>query len=102
MAKAPEAKVKDVIRSALRAVGDSLWFFMPIGGMFSMPGIPDFVGVYRGRFFAIEAKSATGRPTKMQLAVHELIRKAGGVVEIVKPGDVAIQQQVQDLLYKCL
>jgi len=100
VAKTPEAKVKDAIRAELKAAGEDLWFFMPIGGMFSIPGIPDFVGLRRGRFFAIEAKSATGRPTKMQLDVHELIRKAGGVVEIIKPGDVPIQQQVQDLLSK--
>jgi len=101
MAKTPEGRVKDEVREELKRYTPAVWWFMPIGGMFSMPGIPDIVGVARGKFFAIEVKSAKGRPTKMQLAVHTLIEDAGGVIAIVKPGEVDIEQQVRAVLARC-
>jgi Holliday junction resolvase len=41
-------------------------------------GIPDIVGCVHGRFFAIEAKTQSGRATKAQHYIASLIRSAGG------------------------
>lgn len=55
MAKTPEAKVKDAIKKELLARG--IWYFMPIGGPFTVHGIPDFICCWDGQFLAIEAKA---------------------------------------------
>lgn len=49
-------------------------------------GGSDFVGVLapRGRWFALEAKSATGRATPEQLAFLALVRRMGGFACIVR------------------
>jgi len=79
MAKTPEGKVKDEIKAYLRLLGDECWFFMPVPGGFGVRGIPDFIGCYRGKFFAIEAKAGTGKTTAFQQAVGEKIVAAGGI-----------------------
>ena len=51
-------------------------------------GIPDFIGCYQGRFFAIETKTKNGTPTLRQTLVMGAIRKAGGLVWVVNEGNV--------------
>jgi len=46
-------------------------------------GIPDFIGCYRGQFFAIECKTKTDT-SPIQKATIPLIRAAGGIVIIAK------------------
>lgn len=50
-------------------------------------GTPDLIACVQGRFLALEVKSATGRPSPIQLHQIEMIRQAGGVVEIVRSVD---------------
>lgn len=52
----PEGKVKQAIKGFLRSLA-SCWFFMPAAHGYGVNGIPDFVGCYKGVFFAIEAKA---------------------------------------------
>lgn len=72
----PEGKVKAKIDLLLKYV--SAWYFKPVSNGLGTHGIPDFVGCYQGRFFTIEAKSATGKPTALQMAQKEKIERAGG------------------------
>lgn len=61
-----------------------LWFFKVAGGGFQRAGVPDIVGVWQGRFFALEIKRpGVGRLTALQRAAIESIRAAGGVAEVV-------------------
>lgn len=60
----------------------------------SLRGLPDIVGVYRGRFFAwelkkskAEAKKKTGRIV-LQMYILLQIRKAGGIAEMVHPDNL--------------
>lgn len=87
----PEGKVKDAIKKYLTKKGVWFagkappplvtgWMYMPLAGPLGVSGIPDFVGIYRGRPFFIEAKAPGGRPTDIQTIRHDEIRKAGGVV----------------------
>ena len=55
-------------------------------------GVPDILGCYRGRFIALEVKSASGKPSKIQQAQLDAIKKAGGIT-----GVVTSLQQVQKL-----
>jgi VRR-NUC domain len=55
-------------------------FFKIVGGdsPFQETGIPDLVGVYRGRFVGLEAKTPGGHVSPKQRRVLDEIEKAGG------------------------
>ena len=84
----PEAKVKKEIRTVLDTL-PGCWYFMPAASVYGRRGVPDFVGLWHGRFFAIEAKSSTGKTTKLQDREIERITAAGGVVGVCRSGDDA-------------
>ena len=50
-------------------------------------GIPDIICCYKGRFFAFEVKTETGRVTNLQKAIIERINRAGGVAVVVRSVD---------------
>ena len=50
-------------------------------------GIPDIIVCYKGRFYGLEAKVGTNKPTRLQEATIAEIRKAGGVAGVVKSVD---------------
>ena len=79
----PEGVVKRDIKAYLKTI-DRLWFFMPVPTGYGVRGLPDFVGCYRGRFFAIEAKSGTGTVSPWQHKMAENITMAGGVWLLVR------------------
>lgn len=74
----PEALIKKDLKVFLTNVPE-LWFFMPVPGGYGVRGIPDFIGCYRGRFFAIEAKSDIGKLSPWQERIRDKITLAGGV-----------------------
>lgn len=54
------------------------------------PGGSDLIGCYRGRFVALEIKTATGRLTVEQVRFAELVSRLGG--------EHAVLRSVQDAL----
>ena len=54
------------------------------GGMYGTAGIPDIIACIGGRFFGFEAKTDTGKPTKLQEATIRKINDSGGVAAIVR------------------
>ena len=48
------------------------------------PGTPDILCCYKGRFYAFEVKSETGKPTKLQLYRITEIQSAGGEAHVVR------------------
>jgi Holliday junction resolvase len=94
----PEGKVKDEIKKAL-AARTQMWWFMPIGGFMSRIGVPDFIGVYKGRFFAIEAKAEKGKLTKLQAKTIDAITQCGGLAAVIQPQpNMTITEAVHALL----
>lgn len=81
MKNTPEGKVKTRIKKRLDSMG--AWYFMPVAGIMGRIGIPDFIGCYNGRFFAIEAKAGKGKVTLMQERVIGAIVAAGGLAHAV-------------------
>lgn len=75
----PEGSVKLKIKEYLKGLAPALWFFMPVGNGYGVRGIPDFIGVFRGRFFAIEAKAPGAAPKPWQRIIMEAITLAGGL-----------------------
>lgn len=83
MAKTKEGLVKDKVRLILKSYGDTVYYFMPIGGPFSRIGVPDIVGCHNGKFFSIECKTRGKKPTTLQEYEMGLARKAGGTAIVV-------------------
>jgi hypothetical protein len=94
----PEALVKRDIKRALDKY-PRMWYYMPVASRYSVAGIPDFVGCYKGRFFAIEAKAAKGRTTPLQDRTIHAIDAAYGSVGVVQPMLLStIEEQVATIL----
>lgn len=55
------------------------------GNAYSTNGTPDILACVNGYFLAIEVKAPEGKPTELQLAKIDQIRKAGGFAYVVYP-----------------
>lgn len=73
-----ESAVVASIEGAIRAAGG---YVIKTHGDGKRAGLPDLIGCYRGRFFAIEVKAPgkEGTLTKRQAAELERIRRRGGI-----------------------
>lgn len=80
----PEGLVKFKIKEYLKGLAPSLWFFCPMMNGYGMSGVPDIVGLYKGRFFAIEVKRPGGKPKPWQNLVMNAITLAGGLVIVAE------------------
>ena len=90
----PERLVKMAVRRVLDEYG--CWYFMPMMNGYGRTGIPDFVGCYKGKFFAIEAKAEGGTVTPNQQRELLAIVEHDGVCVVAK-GETA-EQQVRRML----
>ena len=81
MAKVPEALVKRQVRGMLEEFG--AWFFMPFMMGVGNAGVPDFMGIHKGRGFGIECKAGKNKPTKLQERELGRIVQAGGFALVV-------------------
>lgn len=81
MAQTPEAKVKKIVTDQLKQLG--AYYFYPVTGGFGRSGVPDIVGCFKGRFFAIECKAGKNKPTPLQQKNMGEIAHAGGLVWVV-------------------
>ena len=80
MTQTPEGKVKDAIKKYLKSVG--AYYHMPVQSGMGAPTL-DFVGCYKGFFFAIEAKAPGKKPTARQkLTIKEMEAAGAGVFVI--------------------
>lgn len=76
----PEGKIKAQVAKMLKKIG--AYYFFPATGGYGRSGVPDIVGCYEGRFFAIECKAAGKKPTALQAREMRLIQDAGGYVTV--------------------
>jgi hypothetical protein len=86
MAATKESLVKNKVKKILDTY--NAYYFMPIGGPYSRPGIPDIVGCYNGVYFAIECKAGKGKTTALQDRELSLISKAGGIAIVVNENNL--------------
>jgi hypothetical protein len=89
---ASEADVKREVKRILDRIG--AFYFMPPSGAFGRTGISDFIGVHRGKFFAIETKFGRNSATTMQLRFGMNVQTHGGVFMVVNETNL---EDVQDL-----
>ncbi|MCI0562565.1 MAG: hypothetical protein MN733_29110, partial [Nitrososphaera sp.] len=71
------------IKAALKALGSDCHFFMPVQTGYGRRAV-DFIGCYKGRYFAVEAKRADGkgRLTALQAKFLATVQKAGGITVV--------------------
>lgn len=88
-----EAQIQDAIRLALNHP-DGVWWRNNIGSAerrgvhikFGVggPGGADLIGLFRGRFVAIEIKTPTGRQFPEQVQFQALVERKGGVYAVLR------------------
>jgi len=76
-----EGRVKQKLVRFLNSLQPVPYFFSPQTGGYGRSGLPDIVGCWQGRFFAIECKAEgkLGNTTALQQREMEKICEAGGV-----------------------
>lgn len=77
------------------------YYYMPVQQGAGVSGIPDFVGHFHGRFFAIETKAQGKKPTPFQRRQIEAINCRGErafVVDSVEAAQ-ALKQTLLNLLF---
>lgn len=63
------------------------YFFKIAQGPYSMIGIADIIGVYEGRFIALEVKAEKGKLTVLQDRFLRKVRSCRGVADVVRSVD---------------
>lgn len=82
-ATTPEAKIKQKIKKVLDNYrNDGIYYHMPVPGGYGTSTL-DYLGFFRGRGFAIEAKRPGGKPTDRQRGTIEAIERAEAAVFVV-------------------
>lgn len=86
MAMTPEGKVKKKVTDQLKKLG--VYYFFPLTGGYGASGVPDIVGCYKGKFFAIECKAGKNKPTPLQQMNIMKIHNMGGAAWVVNEDNV--------------
>lgn len=86
MAQTPERKVKTRVTNVLKEYG--AYYFYPVTNGFGRSGVPDIIGCYKGKFFAIECKAGNNKPTALQLQEMIAINDAGGRAIVVNEDNI--------------
>lgn len=82
-ASTPEAKIKQKIKRLLDNYRNrNIWYFMPVPYGYGQSTV-DYIGIFRGHSFAIEAKRPGKEPTPRQELILEKIALAGGKAFVV-------------------
>lgn len=93
----PEGKVKKAVRDYFESIGciaaskapevvedQAGYYCMPVSNGMGVHGIPDIIGHYKGRFFAVETKVAGKNPTPLQQHQLKAINLTGGKAFVVR------------------
>ena len=88
MAMTPEKKVKDRVVKQLKLLGDPVYHFYPATGGYGRSGVPDVVGCFNGKFFAIECKAGKNTTTALQDRELNAIRNARGEAWVINEENV--------------
>jgi hypothetical protein len=81
-----ESKVKKKVVQQLKLL--DAYYFYPVTGGYGRSGVPDIVGCYKGKFFAIECKAGTNKPTPLQTLNIEQIILTGGIALVINEENV--------------
>ena len=100
-------KETDIMRSVMLALSEAgcLIWRNNVGVLKNAAGIPikfglcvgssDLIGLYRGRFLAVEIKTPTGKATPEQLRFIEAVKRHGGIAGIARSPQDALDLLAQ-------
>jgi len=91
----PEKKVKTKVVAILKELG--AYYFYPVTGGYGASGVPDVVGCYNGKFFAVECKAGKGTTTALQDKNIAQIRACGGRAIVVNEENI---EDVRKLIWE--
>lgn len=94
-----EKEITHSIRSLLKQFGIFHWKVWQ--GLGSTPGVPDIVGIYDGRFMAIEVKTERGKLSPHQEKFIQNINAHGGIAFVARNIDDVIENLKLNLRHKC-
>ncbi|PZO72284.1 MAG: hypothetical protein DI640_12990 [Sphingomonas taxi] len=83
----PESKVKRKISARLKELG--VWYHMPTQRGLTQAGTPDYLCVYLGIPFSIEAKAGTNKPRKSQVLAMKTMRENGISTLVINETNIA-------------
>jgi len=86
VADTPEAKVKKKVVAILKEL--RAYYFYPVTGGYGASGVPDIVGCYNGKFFGIECKAGSNKPTALQQKNLDNIKAMGGIALVVNENNI--------------
>ena len=81
-----ESQLVQSIRKYLATL-PNCFFWKEHGGQYGTAGIPDIIVCHNGHFIGLEAKVGNNKPTVLQAATIEQIKKAGGTAVVVRSVD---------------
>lgn len=90
----PEKKVKTKVVAILKEVG--AYYFYPVTGGYGVSGVPDIVGCYNGKFFAVECKAGRGKTTALQDKNIAQIKACGGQAIVINEENI---EEVRRLIW---
>ena len=89
MGMTPEGAVKKKVVEQMKELAMfDLFYFFPATGGYGTSGVPDIVGCFKGKFFAIECKAGSNKPTPLQEHAMKKIVSAGGRCLVVNEDNV--------------
>lgn len=101
-----ESQLQDAIRLVLGQDPDGCWWRnncglawmkngAPVRFGVGSPGGADLIGLYRGRFVAVEIKTPVGRQSAEQRLFQQLVERKGGIYVVLRSADEARQWLAQ-------
>ena len=72
-----EQEIVKSIRALLRTL--NIWHWKVYTGPQNLPGVSDIIGIYKGRFLAIEVKRPGLKLTALQESFLTQVKEAGGI-----------------------
>ena len=94
----PEKKVKLKVVAILKSLG--AYYFYPVTGGYGASGVPDIVGCYMGKFFAIECKAGKGKTTALQEKNIAQIIGQGGLAIVVNEDNIEDVREMMEAITK--
>ena len=89
--KQTEAETTKAIRNLLRLLG--VWHYKNFSGPMQYPkGISDILGIWEGKFLAIEVKTKIGRVSTHQVKFIDSVNDAGGLAFVARSVDDVIDK----------
>ncbi len=93
------AKEKNITRAIMKRLrSEGAWIMKVHGSAYQTAGIPDIIGCYNGRMFAIEVKAPGKRPTLLQQETMMDLVRHGAAVGVATSVDEAMN--IFDIVYR--